>query len=96
MVKIEDLAGSIDQNGFIQGLLLVSTKNSLGEIWEKCVTCPHCPFAKQCENLGDLMEVQGKNPTCGQIVDILLGDISPDDERIDKLPYYPDASESFL
>ncbi len=88
MVKIEDLAGSIDQNYFVQGLLLASQKNSLGEMWEKCVTCPHCLFAKQCGNLSALMEARGKNPTCGQVVDILLGDLSPDDKSIPALPYY--------
>jgi hypothetical protein len=34
------------------------------------------------------MEAQGKNPTCGQVVDILLGDLSPDDKSIPDLPYY--------
>lgn len=88
MVKIEDLAGSCDQNYFIQGLLLASRKNSLGEMWEKCVTCPHCLFAKQCQNLSAIMEDNGKNPTCGQVIDILLGDLSPDDKSIPDLPYY--------
>ena len=86
-VTINELAGSCDQNTFIQGLLLASKDNSLGEMWEKCVTCPSCLFAKQCANLGELLETSGKNPRCGQIVDILLGDLSPDDESIDNLPY---------
>jgi hypothetical protein len=33
------------------------------------------------------MEVQGKNPTCGQVVDILLGNLSPDDKSIPNLTY---------
>ena len=90
MIKVEELAGSCDQNYFIQGLLLASKDSSLGEIWEKCVTCPHCLFAKQCGTLSELLEAQGKNPTCGQVVDILLGDLSPEDASIHKLPYYPD------
>lgn len=85
MVKIEELAGSCDQNYFIQGLLLASKNNSLGEMWEKCVTCPNCLFAKQCANLGELMEAKGKNPTCGQVVDILIGDLDPNDESIQDL-----------
>jgi hypothetical protein len=28
------------------------------------------------------MEAQGKNPTCGQIVDLLLGDLTPESSRI--------------
>jgi hypothetical protein len=88
MVKIEDLAGSCDQNYFVQGLMLASADNSLGEMWEKCVTCPHCLFAKQCASLTELMEARGQNPRCGQVVDILLGDLSADDESIPDLAYY--------
>jgi hypothetical protein len=85
---ISELAGSCDQNYFVQGLLLASKGNSLGEMWEKCVTCPQCLFAKPCGLLSEQMEAQGKNPTCGQVVDILLGDLSPDDKSIPDLPYY--------
>lgn len=96
MIKIEDLAGSVDQSRFIQGLLLASTHNSLGEMWEKCITCDNCSFAKQCENLSALMEAQGKNPRCGQIVDILLGDLNTEDKSIPDLPYYPDSGKSII
>lgn len=88
MVKIEELAGSIDQNYFIQGLLLASKDNSLGEMWEKCVSCPNCLFAKMCGNLSELMEARRQNPRCGQVVDILLGDLDPDDEGIPKIVDY--------
>ena len=84
-IKIEDLAGKCDQNYFVQGLLMASKNNSLGEMWEKCVECPHCLFAKQCASLGELMEAKGKNPTCGQVVDILLGDLDPNDESVQDL-----------
>ena len=93
---INELAGSFDQNYFVQGLLMASKGNSLGEMWEKCVTCPHCLFAKSCGTLSEQMEARGQNPRCGQVVDILLGDLSPDDECIDNLPYYPEANKSFL
>ena len=95
-IKIEDLAGKCDQNYFVQGLLMASKNNSLGEMWEKCVDCPNCLFAKQCASLGEQMEARGQNPSCGQVIDILLGDLSPDDESIQKLPYYPEANKSFL
>ena len=87
MAKIEELAGSYDQNYFIQGLLLASRENSLGEMWEKSVTCPNCLFAKSCAILSEQMEARKQNPHCRQIVDILLGDLSPDDESIPKLNY---------
>jgi hypothetical protein len=85
--KINELAGSVDQNMFIQGLLLASRDNSLGDAWEKVVTCPHCLFAKQCASLGEQMEARGQNPRCGQVVDILLGDLSAEDQSIPKLDY---------
>ena len=87
MDKINQLAGSVDQNELIQGLLLASKKNSLGEQWEKCVTCPQCLFAKQCGALSEEMEARGQNPSCSNVVDILLGDLNPDDVSIPKLNY---------
>lgn len=84
---INELAGSYDQNYFIQGLLLASKGNSFGEMWEKCVSCPNCLFAKSCGLLSEQMEARGQNPRCGQVVDILLGDLSPDDESIPDLGY---------
>lgn len=86
-IKIEELAGSIDQNYFVQGLLLASKDSSLGDMWEKCVSCSHCLFAKQCAAVSELMETNGKNPRCGQVVDILLGDLSPEDKSIPDLIY---------
>jgi hypothetical protein len=95
-VTINELAGSYDQNYFIQGLLLASKDNSLGEMWEKSVTCPHCLFAKSCGLLSEQMEARGQNPRCGQVVDILLGDLSPEDESIPELLHYPDMGKSIL
>lgn len=93
MAKIEELAGSCDQNYFVQGLLLASRDNSLGEVWEKSVTCPRCLFAKQCQHVTALLEKQGKNPGCGQVVDILLGDLNPEDESIPLLSEWEDKDE---
>ena len=93
---ISELAGSCDQNYFIQGLLLASKGNSLGEMWEKCVSCPNCLFAKPCGLLSEQMEARGQNPRCGQVVDILLGDLSPEDEGIPELHHYPDMGKSIL
>ena len=91
---IDELAGSFDQNYFVQGLLLASEHNSLGEMWEKCVTCPQCLFAKPCGTLSEQMEAQGKNPHCREVVDILLGDLDPNDKSIRKLPWLEDDEET--
>jgi hypothetical protein len=79
---MEELLNSVDQNMFVQGLLLTRGVKTYGDIWEKCATCTDCLFAKQCQTLGAIMEAQGKNPTCGQIVDLLTGEIKPDDKSI--------------
>lgn len=92
-VTLQELAGSIDQNYFVQGLLLASQDSSLGEMWEKSVTCPRCLFAKQCGHLTEIMEKRGKNPTCGQTVDILLGDLDPEDESISPLSEWEDEED---
>ena len=77
--KIKEFEGSCGTDMFLSGLTLVSTKATLGDAWEKCVSCPECLFAKQCSNLSELMEAQGKNPRCGEIVSILLGEIKASD-----------------
>ena len=90
---ISELAGSVDQNYFVQGLLLASQHKSLGEMWERSVSCPRCLLAKPCSLLSEQMEARGQNPQCGQVVDILLGDLSPDDKRIPMLSEWEDDEE---
>ena len=92
-VKLQDLAGSIDQNYFVQGLLLASQGSSLGEMWEKSVTCTRCLFANQCGYIYEIMKKRGKNPTCGQTVDILLGDLDPEDESISPMSEWEDEED---
>ena len=87
-MDIKKFENSVSTDDFIKGLLLASKNNSLGEMWEKCVTCPNCLFAKQCGHICEQMEARGKNPTCGQVIDILLGELSLDDKSISDLPYY--------
>ena len=75
---MNELIGSVSVEDFIRGVLQVSTTNTLGSIWEKCVTCDHCLFKTKCHQLGDIMDEQGKNPTCGQMFDLLMGELDPD------------------
>lgn len=79
---MEELLNSVDQNYFVQGLLLTKGVNTYGDIWEKCVSCTDCLLAKQCQKLSAELEDLGKNPRCGQIVDLLMGEIKPDDKSI--------------
>ena len=78
---MEKLIGSISTEDFIRGLLLTDSKATLGSIWEKCATCSNCLFAKQCHALGGKLEDMGKNPRCGQIIDMLLGELKPEDVK---------------
>lgn len=86
-MDMEQFVGKTTKEEFIQGLLMSGRNVTLGLVWEKCVSCPNCLFAKQCGNLSAIMEASGKNPRCGQVVDILLGDLSPDDVSIPKFDY---------
>jgi hypothetical protein len=79
MDKIRKLEGSVSQDDFILGLLQARGVETLGDIWEKHIDCNHCKFAKQCKAIGDAFADQDKNPACGQIVDLLLGDIKVED-----------------
>lgn len=76
---MEELLDSVDQDMFIQGLLMSRNIKSAGDIWEKCVECTSCLFAKQCQKLSDILEDQDKNPTCGQIINLLMGNLKPEE-----------------
>jgi hypothetical protein len=76
---MEKLIGSINQNEVIQGLLLARSIDTLGDIWEQLLDCNHCMFKTQCKKIGDAMEQLNKYPTCGQIVDMLMGELKPED-----------------
>lgn len=76
---MEKLIGSVSIEDFVNGLLLARGVETLGDVWEKCIDCNHCKFAKQCKVIGDHFAEQDKNPTCSQIVDLLLGDIKVED-----------------
>ena len=79
MDEINKLVGSITDEDFLRGLLLVSADNTFGGVWEKCVTCKHCIFKKQCHIISDTMEEQDKNPTCRDVINLLLGEIKVED-----------------
>ena len=76
---MEKLIGSVSQEEFIRGLLLASADNSLGDMWEKCADCNHCMFIEKCHALCETLDEQNKNPTCGQVINLLLGDLKPED-----------------
>jgi hypothetical protein len=76
---MEELIGSVSNEDFILGLLSARGVETSGDVWETLMDCNHCKFTKQCQELGGIMEQQGKNPRCGQIVDMLLGELKPED-----------------
>lgn len=77
---MEELIGSVDQDEFVRGLLLAHGVETSGDIWEQLITnCDHCLFVKQCEKISDAMEQLNKNPRCGQIVEMLMGELKPED-----------------
>lgn len=78
-MDINTFVGSVSIEDFINGLLLTRGVDTLGDVWEKLLDCNHCKFAEQCKAIGDYFDMQNKNPTCGQIIDFLLGDIKEED-----------------
>jgi hypothetical protein len=36
-------------------------------------------FKAQCKKIGDAMEQLNKYPTCGQIIEMLMGELKPED-----------------
>ena len=75
---MDELLDSVSLEEFIRGLLYSRGNNTLGDVWEKCVKCDTCLFADKCHKLGSALEDVGKNPTCGQIINMLLGDLKPE------------------
>jgi hypothetical protein len=76
---MEKLIGSVSVDDFVNGLLLARGVETSGDIWEKLIDCNHCLFKVQCQKIGDAMEQLNKYPTCGQIVEMLLGELKPED-----------------
>lgn len=81
MDNIKKLEGSVSTEDFILGLVQESRTNTLGEIWEKCVNCCNCKFSKMCAEICSTLEDQEptKNPTCREVVSLLLGEIKLED-----------------
>ena len=80
MDKIKELEGSVSTEDFILGLLQVSKNNTLGEIWEKCISCPQCVFAPKCEKLCDAADDLGSPINrCSEVIRILLGETKFED-----------------
>ena len=79
MTDIKKFEGSITTDMFFEGLLRGGRSVTYGTIWEKCVTCEHCLFAKQCQAIGDYYTELDKNPRCGQIVDLLMGELKAEE-----------------
>lgn len=74
-MDIKKFEGVVSTDDFVNGLLLASGVETLGDVWEKLLDCNRCKFAKQCKEIGDACAEQDKNPACGEIIDLLLGDL---------------------
>lgn len=81
MDKIRKFEGSISQDDFILGLLQARGVETSGDIWEKVIDCNHCKFAKQCTEICSTLDDHGKNPTCHDVINILLGEIKVEETR---------------
>ena len=79
MDKIKQLEGSITDEDIILGLLTASKDNTIGSIWEKCVTCESCKFVKQCRTIYTTLENDGREPYCREVISLLLGELKLED-----------------
>lgn len=76
---MEKLFGSVSVVDFVEGLLAANGVNTYGDIWERLLDCNHCMYREQCHKIGDALDQLHKYPTCGQIIDLLTGEIGPED-----------------
>jgi hypothetical protein len=70
---------SITIDDFVRGILSASSDNTFGSVWEDCVTCNKCMFKEQCHEFCEIAEEYGKNPTCKEVINVLIGTTRPKD-----------------
>ena len=75
-MDIKKYEGSISFDEFIDNLSASRGCNTVGDIWEKCVTCNHCKHRTECEAISDQVVDNGGQISCKQVIDILYGEIS--------------------
>ena len=72
-MDIKELKGTMTLSDFAEGITS-GTKKSLGEVWENCVDCNHCPYREQCQTISDqIQDEYDVNVYCRQVIDYLLG-----------------------
>lgn len=72
--NIKKLVGSISLTELVDGMLSATNKETIGDFYDANVTCARCAFQNKCDALVTHLEEQGKNPSCAQLINIMLGD----------------------
>lgn len=78
-MNIKELKGSVSTEEYLKGLTVPKELSTLGKVWESCIDCNHCRFVEQCRELGDYFYLKDETVMCHQVVDILLGNLDPED-----------------
>jgi hypothetical protein len=83
-MDIKNVKGNLSTEEFIKELLPAARIGTLGELWEDKVDCNHCKFRDTCKELCDKVDEEyGVNLYCNQVIEILLGNLDP--ENIESL-----------
>ena len=76
-MDIKKYEGSLSLENFVEGLLTARVENkTLGEVWEDCVSCDHCPHRDACRDLTEyVFATKDTDLYCDQVIEILLGNL---------------------
>jgi hypothetical protein len=76
MDNIKKYESSVSFDDFIDNLSASRGCKTIGDIWEKCVTCNNCKHRAACEAISDQVVDNGGQISCKQVIDILYGELT--------------------
>lgn len=72
--NIKKLVGSVSLSELVDGVLGATNNKTVGDFYDAHVSCARCHFQNKCETLATYLEEQGKNPSCAQLISIMIGE----------------------
>ena len=79
-MDIKNIKGSVSLDNFMEDLLSAVKVKTLGQLWEDHVSCNNCKYREICHELCEKLENERDiNLYCSQVIDILTGELDPED-----------------
>ena len=73
-MDIKKYEGKMSIEDFVDGLMSAyADSKTVGEVWEDCVSCDHCPYKQECGDITEYMLSKDIEIYCDQVINILFG-----------------------